>query len=174
MILYLQCFISIPAPTRGATAISCSYNLCNIFQSPRPQGARLGIIESCGILCSFQSPRPQGARPLIQLVVCQSLNFNPRAHKGRDFPIFRPGHYLRISIPAPTRGATGYRRRRNRQPQISIPAPTRGATSFTSHLPNPFHISIPAPTRGATKPRLYRRRLYLISIPAPTRGATRR
>ena len=57
--------------------------------------------------------------------------------------------------------------------RISIHAPTRGATF--RRLPGPLHllISIHAPTRGATRrPHGCRAGPHQISIHAPTRGAT--
>ena len=56
--------------------------------------------------------------------------------------------------------------------KISIHAPTRGATSRPYQWHNQYDISIHAPTRGATKWRTYKFIEEKISIHAPTRGAT--
>jgi len=56
--------------------------------------------------------------------------------------------------------------------RISIHAPTRGAT-FVDNEGDEYHIiSIHAPTRGATIFLLLSAFMLLISIHAPTRGAT--
>ena len=58
--------------------------------------------------------------------------------------------------------------------KISIHAPTRGATDPTTQAVNASGISIHAPTRGATHVTDKITELYDISIHAPTRGATSR
>ena len=100
----------------------------------------------------------------------------------------------KISIHAPTRGATwssrekdvgnlfqstlphGERRRArgsaHQREEISIHAPTRGATRCRPVLLKYIWISIHAPTRGATSNDFVLGSLLLISIHAPTRGAT--
>ena len=103
-------------------------------------------------------------------------------------------HLSKISIHAPTRGATiiltlkavgfsyfnprahegrdGAVREILINPPISIHAPTRGATGGVGQNIGGTHISIHAPTRGAThKGAIYFRNAN-ISIHAPTRGAT--
>ena len=102
---------------------------------------------------------------------------------------------MRISIHAPTRGATGGKDIIGGASEISIHAPTRGATdecrawkekhnAFQSTLPRgerpncfdhcqgEMDISIHAPTRGATLTDLGYEVQFKISIHAPTRGAT--
>ena len=49
----------------------------------------------CGIRMSFQSTRPRGARPYQRQKIRSLLNFNPRAHEGRD----RAAHSQRSSLP---------------------------------------------------------------------------
>ena len=122
----------------------------------------------------FQSTHPHGVR----LLCCGCL----------------PGLY-RISIHAPTRGATFRRLPGPLHLLISIHAPTRGATRRPHGCrAGPHQISIHAPTRGATmigrqsisrgrdfNPRTHTgcdgllqgvREKDCISIHAPTRGAT--
>ena len=65
------------------------------------------------------------------------------------------------------------RRRTGRGKRISIHAPTRGATESSGIQTATGVISIHAPTRGATTPRAYKEITEYISIHAPTRGATR-
>ena len=84
-----------------------------------------------------------------------------------------PNVYRRfISIHAPTWGATKTRPNRRGIARISIHAPTWGATIWC--IPNVYRrfISIHAPTWGATKTRPNRRGIARISIHAPTWGAT--
>ena len=78
--------------------------------------------------------------------------FNPRSHEGSD-NIF------------PDLASSSVR--------ISIHAPTRGATCSTGPSAQIRVISIHAPTRGATLPDAPQRCCRQISIHAPTRGATR-
>ena len=78
--------------------------------------------------------------------------FNPRTHTGCDFIRSVKHLIVRVSIHAPTRGAT---RRYPVDPflrgGVSIHAPTRGATAYRLlSLPKPHRVSIHAPTRGAT------------------------
>ena len=56
--------------------------------------------------------------------------------------------------------------------KISIHAPTRGATFKIHTIKIIISISIHAPTRGATPLDEFMRNATLISIHAPTRGAT--
>ncbi len=76
----------------------------------------------------FQSTRPRGARRPPYILALTLFRFNPRAHAGRD------GHasgYLliyRVSIHAPTRGATQFQEFSILPSKVSIHAPTRGAT----------------------------------------------
>ena len=121
-------------------------------------------------------------------------NFNPRSHKGSDLLQEREKGKDKISIHAPTRGATIPCFFLSQCKQISIHAPTRGATEmienmfpncgFQSTLPQGERrgysrdgysrdmISIHAPTRGATPLKGAAQPTNSISIHAPTRGAT--
>ncbi len=56
--------------------------------------------------------------------------------------------------------------------KISIPAPARGATSVAGKRRGKEDISIPAPARGATVAKMVDLLDVIISIPAPARGAT--
>ena len=59
-------------------------------------------------------------------------------------------HIIRISIHAPTRGATIFIKIFTLMKMISIHAPTRGATFCSLDVLATYKISIHAPTRGAT------------------------
>ena len=78
-----------------------------------------------------------------------------RHHAGRDVRLAPPRGRHRVSIHAPTRGATTrhYERLRERV-DVSIHAPTRGATRWPGGaLGVQGTVSIHAPTRGATPER---------------------
>ena len=120
--------------------------------------------------------------------------FNPRAHAGRDVLARYDFRHDRVSIHAPTRGATrkggeirplpsfqSTRPRGARQSAsllnfaevgVSIHAPTRGATLAAGSFTYIIFVSIHAPTRGATVLVLDTLRCHTVSIHAPTRGAT--
>ena len=57
-------------------------------------------------------------------------------------------------------------------PRVSIHAPTWGATELPEEFVNYMTVSIHAPTWGATMPCLYVYTLTNVSIHAPTWGAT--
>ena len=78
----------------------------------------------------------------------------------------------RISIHAPTRGATSDNGLKQMGCSISIHAPTRGATLACANTSAKCAISIHAPTRGATYGDNDTWEVCKISIHAPTRGAT--
>ncbi len=122
------------------------------------------------------------------------MSFNPRAHAGRDSQCRLWQDRWRVSIHAPTRGATDKDALQSERRFVSIHAPTRGATQidvtvivfngFQSTRPRgarrgrgwrglcPSVVSIHAPTRGATHGAAGQRRASFVSIHAPTRGAT--
>ena len=107
-------FISIHAPTRGATG------LCGIrcrrqrFQSTLPHGERRRDPRSWSIYRSY---------------------FNPRSHTGSDFSPPIKLNIIPISIHGPTRGATGNFADEIVDFMISIHAPTRGATCLLLDKP---------------------------------------
>ena len=78
-------YVSIHAPSRGATRKHLPMIEALVFQSTRPRGARLtsGVINHP--IGMFQSTRPRGAR-LIPIAVWPAITscFNPRALAGRD------------------------------------------------------------------------------------------
>ena len=122
------------------------------------------------------------------------LYFNPRSDERSDISKFVNVEVSRISIHAPTNGATYLYRylyilvtfqstlRRTERPvssavssavsSISIHAPTNGATSCVYRTLIAYLISIHAPTNGATYQNITVDVSLLISIHAPTNGAT--
>ena len=121
--------ISIHAPTRGATLSSAKNSTIfvfqstlpqgerhitshantsgNRFQSTLPQGERLNPSIGLPSISLFQSTLPQGERPLHDFNRAgRLLHFNPRSHKGSDTAAGTDNRDTKISIHAPTRGAT--------------------------------------------------------------------
>ena len=142
----------------------------------------------------FQSTLPHGERLWFGTNSTRTMSFNPRSHMGSDssaVAIFCPA---KVSIHAPTWGATEARRRAEERRRVSIHAPTWGATSPTlsSSAPSGFQstlphgerptgptitaatsgVSIHAPTWGATATIAAALSFTRVSIHAPTWGAT--
>ena len=78
------------------------------FQFTRPRGARHYEMLKTGTIKEFQFTRPRGARRPQQEPAGDERSFNSRAHGGRDTcqPIVKRGR--KVSIHAPTGGATNY------------------------------------------------------------------
>ena len=124
-------FVSIHAPTRGAT---------KIFPKLKHQ---LG----------FQSTHPHGVRLMPKITFDPVTGFNPRTHTGCD-DCFDTSNLVdtRFQSTHP-HGVRRYRigGKCNNRKIVSIHAPTRGATSEVSFLCIANRkVSIHAPTRGAT------------------------
>ena len=76
--------------------------------------------------------------------------FNPRTHEGCDYNKFLLYQHFKVSIHAPTRGATVGYMTGGKTLKVSIHAPTRGATQRPDDRYFEDNVSIHAPTRGAT------------------------
>ena len=121
--------VSIHAPTWGATSPATISDVLTEFQSTRPRGARhkssIFLVHGfqfqstrprgarpwrlSSYPCSwrlFQSTRPRGARLSVSILLIRSSSFNPRAHVGRDKGQLYGINTLKVSIHAPTWGAT--------------------------------------------------------------------
>ncbi len=190
-------WISIHAPTRGATArrilhlaLHLNFNPrshagsddsgcpritpANKFQSTLPRGERLVHQRAWRRARAISIHAPtRGATWSWSSCTQTFTNFNPRSHAGSDTLPMRWFAGRPISIHAPTRGATGGVDVTRYQRCISIHAPTRGATRRGRRSARDRRISIHAPTRGATLQYDDGKLPKLISIHAPTRGATR-
>ena len=142
------------------------------FQSTRPHGARRQAVGRVGARNHF-NPRAHTGRDFSRSGTAYDWTyFNPRAHTGRDYMGRVAVAEKKISIHAPTRGATLIQWLDRRDALISIHAPTRGATAQDGHRETNVRISIHAPTRGATRHAERCAAQSIISIHAPTRGAT--
>ena len=119
--------VSIHAPTRGATQSPlvlhrlCCFNpraherrdpfrhrSLRWFYSfnPRAHERRDLFSEKTNDSVLFQSTRPREARLLTLSLPLSQLGFNPRAHERRDVGAKKRQQYSKVSIHAPTRGAT--------------------------------------------------------------------
>ncbi len=101
-----------------------------------------------------------------------SMGFNPRAHAGRDYNKGAAPAAGRVSIHAPTQGATGEPANTSIQYSVAIHAPTQGATGGAPAAGTQFSVSIHAPTQGATMYIDGKSLTAIVSIHAPTQGAT--
>ena len=100
-------YISIHAPTRGATALIAIGVALYKFQSTLPRGERLPCIPSCHSHVSISIHAPTRGATRSHSYKCQCPTyFNPRSHEGSDRIAFRRTDSNSISIHAPTRGAT--------------------------------------------------------------------
>ena len=117
------------------------------------RGATMLKKQIIPIVRAFQSALPRGER--------QQIGGSPDEDRN-------------ISIHAPTRGATSWRR----SPQSNIryfnPRSHEGSDPIPEAMVVVLPISIHAPTRGATASSIQYLDLGSISIHAPTRGATRK
>ena len=101
-----------------------------LFQSTLPREERHMTVQLHPHRRRFQSTLPREERPSLYLLGAHLHNFNPRSHERSDSQQSELITMLRISIHAPTRGATYKESNFNSYNFISIHAPTRGATVF--------------------------------------------
>ncbi len=99
--------VSIHAPTRVAThGVSVEQLINGVSIHAPTRGATLLIPGFNSFPLLFQSTRPHGARRNIRWLINTRRSFNPRAHTGRDAAYLKEQQETRVSIHAPTRGAT--------------------------------------------------------------------
>ena len=159
-------FISIHAPTRGATKL---YRLawCQfvVFQSTLPREERQCIPLLMASPFVFQSTLPREERPIkVTLVYTFKISIHAPTRGATRFIWYRFKIYINFNPRSHERSDQFDRKLKQQAQKISIHAPTRGATvlnSFHSHL---VCISIHAPTRGATA-ILHKKFVYFYTIP---------
>ena len=121
----------------------------------------------------FQSTLPREERQSFSATAYYLCNFNPRSHErsdGSNLTVCLNCIQFQSTLPREERRNIIYTLWIDR---ISIHAPTRGATLPSETGSSAIKISIHAPTRGATVKSIIRlRENGIISIHAPTRGAT--
>ena len=121
----------------------------------------------------FQSTHPHGVRlhnPKLSLSIVRFQSTHP--HGVRRSPSLSPRIRIRVSIHAPTRGATVMPFLCLWNLQVSIHAPTRGATPasiVSDRIGRGFN---PRTHTGCDEAEINNCTLIFVSIHAPTRGAT--
>ena len=149
--------ISIRAPTRGATRNAVNKLWTTVFQSALPRGERRKDAGDADAPQNFNPRSHEGSDPRPERYILpnydfnprshegsdrigggnteDSVNFNPRSHEGSDLVLSESNHRTKISIRAPTRGATDAGLPFGVYTGISIRAPTRGATILRNLFP---------------------------------------
>ena len=120
--------VSIHAPTRGATPHFEQRRTASLVSIHAPTRGATIMYAFTSFFCPFQSTPPRGGRPDYLLVFRRKGGFNPRPHAGGDKRKHLGRKLQRVSIHAPTRGATRTGKRGWAMNTVSIHAPTRGAT----------------------------------------------
>ena len=211
--------VSIHAPTKGATALQkAAVQVPPWFQSTLPRRERLQLRIRKPVTHMFQSTLPRRERRGTESHFCSQRSFNPRSHEGSDWTavftwssVFLFQSTLprrerlrttscavwlnRVSIHAPTKGATGADGQDRPVKNVSIHAPTKGATfSFCAFTcPFEFQSTLPRRERLHQQKRHKSQRCFnprshegsdadvwvvrtarkTVSIHAPTKGATK-
>ena len=109
--------ISIHAPTWGATSVASRIVFSYPFQSTHPRGVRRKARPVPGGSSYFNPRTHVGCDLVVALRITVNPHFNPRTHVGCDTRRSVTATQLRISIHAPTWGATD----RNRIPRTRSP-----------------------------------------------------
>ena len=105
----------------------CRYDICHF----NPRSHERSDVKALRLLLwqVFQSTLPREERQGFHFMLFVLCNFNPRSHERSDNTAPIRLYIVRISIHAPTRGATPGRKGIGLMDMISIHAPTRGATA---------------------------------------------
>ena len=165
--------VSIHAPTRGATHAALNTFVGALVSIHAPtRGATDNGFSVCPHNDSF-NPRPhKGGDNGHRVKDRDDDGFNPRPHKGGDMESAEHSPTLRVSIHAPTRGATLGAGDVGAYTKFQSTPPQGGRHELKDHPDKSIRVSIHAPTRGATCMYTKQNRHYFVSIHAPTRGAT--
>ena len=76
------------------------------FQSTLPREERRPMLGANPLVSEFQSTLPREERHKCSCTLCRLLHFNPRSHERSDGVQWTLAEFEKISIHAPTRGAT--------------------------------------------------------------------
>ena len=132
--IHILTAISIHAPTRGATVTGFSFFISLPYFNPRSHERSDLLFGLLRTLHYYFNPRSHERSDGVKLRVCPSSHLFqstlPREER-HDFEVLK-WKKLKISIHAPTRGATENEIAKNNGEEISIHAPTRGATIITT------------------------------------------
>ena len=122
--------ISIHAPTRGATTTANTRCRELVNFNPRSHERSDQAKSSKDCVRPYFNPRSHERSDVIHRHCrCNAVYFNPRPHERSDKICCIKPTLVKISIHAPTRGATSFTTALSMYLTISIHAPTRGATS---------------------------------------------
>ena len=100
-------YVSIHAPTRGATDSHPPSMFSGEFQSTHPHGVRrLRIAKHCNSFFGFNPRTHTGCDAPLNFISIAPFSFNPRTHTGCDDLPYLILIVIHVSIHAPTRGAT--------------------------------------------------------------------
>ena len=111
MMMFDDTLISIHAPTRGATILCNHRGLVFGFQSTLPREERRDNMKVIAEIEKFQSTLPREERLSSQArLIWWHQHFNPRSHERSDNQKGKRMAREKISIHAPTRGATQHDR----------------------------------------------------------------
>ena len=124
--------VSIHAPTRGATQF-------HLLRFRLHQGFNPRTHSGCDAIHKCTTIDPPGFNPRTHSGCdntppaehTKQICFNPRTHSGCDFMMKDVNSSFKVSIHAPTRGATRHFVRSILILHVSIHAPTRGATAYS-------------------------------------------
>ena len=98
--------ISTHAPARGATEGAKAYYNVAIISTHAPTGGATTLKALCTFCALFQSTLPRGERLNKHVTPNCPQDFNPRSHGGSDSDDINLDNFAKISIHAPTGGAT--------------------------------------------------------------------
>ena len=143
-----------------------------IFQFTLPREERRQVQAQPLTLQNFNPRSHERSDHITQSFVFRFFNFNPRSHERSDETYKTLYISDLISIHAPTRGATVFRRAERNSCRISIHAPTRGATIPNIDIPDVAGFQSTLPREERPQHYLIFKPYARISIHAPTRGAT--
>ena len=147
-----------------------------MFQSTRPQGARL-ISRWCGgyyATVSIHAPAGGATQRLGRLAYPSGAVSIHAPAGGATYDDLKKGWYWYVSIHAPAGGATYDDLKKGWYWYVSIHAPAGGATLIVLDIEVDMFVSIHAPAGGATLFGTQNPSMTLVSIHAPAGGATKR
>ena len=99
--------VSIHAPTKGATAMHWIPSVLSSVSIHAPtKGATKRKESRDGETDSFNPRSHEGSDCNTQVNYARGVCFNPRSHEGSDGCVINGQRHLRVSIHAPTKGAT--------------------------------------------------------------------
>ena len=166
-------FVSIHAPTRGATQLywRCSSS-CQVSIHAPTRGATQGIKDQNDLVnVSIHAPT-RGATQKTHCTYQDFQGFNPRTHTGCDATLCKLSSQGHCFNPR-THTGCDIQTRLYQSSQISFnPRTHTGCDEVDWTLRLQEHVSIHAPTRGATLDITVKSNTMRVSIHAPTRGAT--